>query len=132
MSKRRYAKKSQNIQRNRMIVEKWRSTNMTSREIADLFNVSIGTVYNAIHRELEYGNPVYEIIERANEEGGFDYTQQVVTRAYVALKRWYDVSTVDDLVKQTFGTELDNSPPISVAVENLLSKAADIARNEVA
>lgn len=120
---RQYAKRSENITRNSMIVTMWHNTNKSLKQIADTFNVSYGTVINAIHKHVEYNQGTYGILLDVNENTeSCGYTQAVVTRAWMCLKRWYPeaANSTSYLKELTLGAELDNNRVLSPAVENLL------------
>lgn len=128
---RRYAKRSENITRNKMIVTMWQDhPEKTMRQIAGTFNVSYGTVHRAIHQHLEYGcDPIYMLISEANSQMGDRYTQQTVTRTWMIVRRWYpECQTVGQLRQLTFGADMANNPPISAACEELIDRAIGIAK----
>lgn len=119
-----------NAMRNQKIVALWRKGKKAS-EIAAKFNVTVGTVYNAIHKTLEYDNPVYKILLEANESYG--YTQAVVTRAYMAIRRWYpNVQTLEDMAKLSVGSDVDNNVHITIACEKIIEEACELAREKEA
>lgn len=125
---RQYAKRSENITRNNMIVTMWHNTNKSLKQIADTFNVSYGTVLNAIHKHVEYNQGTYGILLYVNENTeSCGYTQAVVTRAWLCLKRWYPAAanSYQELKNLTLGAEIDNNIVLSPAVENLLINTID-------
>ena len=123
-----YAKKSENITRNRMIASMWQQMpDKTVQQIADTFNVSVGTVYNAIHKYIEYDNPIYDMLMTANDRLENGYSQGTVTRAFIALRRYYpEMRTVPQFVHSVIGAELDTLPSMSVAIDTLINEAKDM------
>ncbi len=130
---RQYAKRSENITRNKMIVAMWHSTNKSLKQIADTFNVSYGTVINAVHKYVEYDQGTYHVLLTVNENNpDCQYSQGTVTRAWIALKRWYPQAAEDinALKVLTLGSDIDNNFSLSSAVENLINHTIDYLKEE--
>lgn len=126
-----YAKRSENVTRNQMIVKMWQTSNKSLQQIADVFNVSYGTVNNAVHKHVEYNQGTYPVLVEANEEcKECQYSQAVVTRAWLALYRWYPeaATSAEALRNLTLGADVDNNAVLSAAVENLITHAIDYLR----
>lgn len=130
---RQYAKRNENITRNQMIINMWRTTNKSLKQIADTFNVSYGTVLNCVHKYVEYNQGTYLILMKVNENNpDLQYTQAVVTRAWLALKRWYPRAAEDavELECLTLGTDVENNPYLSPAVDKLITATIDYLKGE--
>lgn len=130
-----YAKRSENVYRNQMIVDMWHDTNKSLKQIADIFNVSYGTVLNAVHKHVEYNQGTYQVLVEANQYyKECQYSQAVITRAWLALYRWYPEAAADpqSLARLTIGADVDNNVYLSAAVEYLIVHAIDYLRECVA
>ena len=131
---RQYAKRSENITRNQMILNMWRTTNKSLKQIADTFNVSYSTVLNCVHKYVEYNQGTYPILMFINEHtSDLQYTQAVVTRAWLALKRWYPKAAENEfnLMELTFGSDMDNNPYLTPAVEKLLQSTIEYLKSDL-
>ena len=129
---RQYAKRSENVYRNQLIVGMWHASNKSLKQIADVFNVSYGTVLNAVHKSVEYDSDVYRVLVHVNEcSDQCHYSQAVVTRTWMALKRWYPEAAVSVIALKTttIGSDVDNNIQITIAVETLLKETQDYLRS---
>ena len=129
---RQYAKRSENVYRNQLIVNMWHDTGKSLKQIADVFNVSYSTVLNAVHKFVEYDSEVYRVLIDVNERSErCHYSQAVVTRAWMSLKRWYPTAamSVEALQTTSIGSDVDNNYRITVAVETLLAETQEFLRN---
>lgn len=127
-TRKNYAKRSENITRNQMIAKMWQDhPEKTMQQIADTFNVSYVTVNRCIHRYLEFDDPIYTMLLAANNTLPNPYTQATITRAWMALRRWYpEIRTTEQLKILGVGTGIDNLPPMSAACENLIERAREL------
>lgn len=119
-----------NFERNNMIFQMWqKNPNRKLQYIADMFGVTYGTVNRVIHKKLEYGHPIYDALVETNK--GLMYAQSVVTRSYIAIRRWYpDCQTISDLMKLSIGSDIDNNPQFTKACEDLIVCTIDRLKSE--